>query len=91
MDKKILILTGDNLGLKNEQIDYPDVAVVKFPVVIDEKEYFEDETHTCLLYTSDAADDLLCVDLGGTRIIKKKTKPQQPPCTMTNYQLIPRT
>ena len=46
MDQKILILTGDNLGLKNEQIDYPDVAVVKFPVVIDEKEYFEDETHT---------------------------------------------
>src|SRR5450756_2299228 len=27
--------------------------------------------HTCLLYTSDAADDLLCVDLGGRRIIKK--------------------
>ena len=26
----------------------------------------------CLLYTSDAADDLLCVDLGGTRIINKK-------------------
>ena len=32
----------------------------------------------CLLYTSDAADDLLCVDLGGRRIIKKKkTKTQQ--------------
>src|SRR5450756_3241570 len=29
---------------------------------------------TCLLYTSDAADDLLCVDLGGRRIIKKKKK-----------------
>mgnify|MGYP007112043601 CR=1 FL=1 len=28
----------------------------------------------CLLYTSDAADDLLCVDLGGRRIIKKKIK-----------------
>ena len=28
----------------------------------------------CLLYTSDAADDLLCVDLGGRRIIKKKNK-----------------
>ena len=27
----------------------------------------------CLLYTSDAADDLLCVDLGGRRHIKKKT------------------
>ena len=28
--------------------------------------------YDCLLYTSDAADDLLCVDLGGRRIIKKK-------------------
>ena len=26
----------------------------------------------CLLYTSDAADDLLCADLGGRRTIKKK-------------------
>src|SRR5659263_705981 len=30
------------------------------------------KSYTCLLYTSDAADDLLCVDLGGRRIIKKK-------------------
>ena len=30
------------------------------------------DTYGCLLYTSDAADDLLCVDLGGRRIIKKK-------------------
>ena len=28
--------------------------------------------YSCLLYTSDAADDLLCVDLGGLRIFKKK-------------------
>ena len=36
-------------------------------------EFEEDETTwICLLYTSDAADDLLCVDLGGRRIIKKK-------------------
>src|SRR5665213_4525303 len=28
------------------------------------------DDNTCLLYTSDAADDLLCVDLGGRRIIK---------------------
>src|SRR5659263_95309 len=27
-----------------------------------------------LTFTSDAADDLLCVDLGGRRIIKKKKK-----------------
>ena len=29
---------------------------------------------SCLLYTSDAADDTPCVDLGGRRIIKKKKK-----------------
>mgnify|MGYP003687796831 CR=1 FL=1 len=35
--------------------------------------------HTCLLYTSDAADDMQCVDLGGRRIIKKSMthKPQR--------------
>ena len=27
----------------------------------------------CLLYTSDAADDMQCVDLGGRRIIKKES------------------
>ena len=30
-----------------------------------------DQAETCLLYTSDAADDMQCVDLGGRRIIKK--------------------
>ena len=30
------------------------------------------QAHACLLYTSDAADDSLRVDLGGRRIIKKK-------------------
>ena len=30
-------------------------------------------THNCLLYTSDAADERSSVDLGGRRIIKKKT------------------
>ena len=29
--------------------------------------------YTCLLYTSDAADERSSVDLGGRRIIKKKT------------------
>ena len=29
------------------------------------------EAKVCLLYTSDAADDMQCVDLGGRRIIKK--------------------
>src|SRR5665213_4372512 len=30
---------------------------------------YGEEITICLLYTSDAADDLLCVDLGGRRII----------------------
>src|SRR5680860_914297 len=34
----------------------------------------DNNNRTCLLYTSDAADDLLCVDLGGRRIIKNKKK-----------------
>ena len=33
----------------------------------------ENKLRACLLYTSDAADDLLCVDLGGRPLIKKKT------------------
>ena len=31
-------------------------------------------SNTCLLYTSDAADERSSVDLGGRRIIKKKTR-----------------
>mgnify|MGYP003381498746 CR=1 FL=1 len=31
-----------------------------------------DNADTCLLYTSDAADERSSVDLGGRRIIKKK-------------------
>ena len=34
---------------------------------------------TCLLYTSDAADDMQCVDLGGRRIIKKEASCWQLP------------
>ena len=33
--------------------------------------------HTCLLYTSDAADERSSVDLGGRRIIKKKHNRKQ--------------
>src|SRR5665811_2530367 len=34
--------------------------------------YGPDSSSSCLLYTSDAADDLTRVDLGGRRILKKK-------------------
>ena len=35
---------------------------------------YDTKMWTCLLYTSDAADDLLCVDLGGRRTLQKKKK-----------------
>ena len=35
-----------------------------------------DRSGTCLLYTSDAADERSSVDLGGRRIIKKQNKEQ---------------
>ena len=35
---------------------------------------YRNKMRSCLLYTSDAADDLTRVDLGGRRIIKKKKK-----------------
>ena len=40
-------------------------ADIKYPTDLDLL------NESCLLYTSDAADDLLCVDLGGRRIFKK--------------------
>ena len=36
--------------------------------------------YTCLLYTSDAADERSSVDLGGRRIIKKKTTHEDMEC-----------
>ncbi len=39
----------------------------------------------CLLYTSDAADDMQCVDLGGRRTIKKTKQENQ----LTPLQTIP--
>ena len=41
-----------------------------YPSKIEYKEGIE--ASFCLLYTSDAADDMQCVDLGGRRIIKKQ-------------------
>ena len=41
---------------------------------------------TCLLYTSDAADDLLCVDFGGRRTTKKKMIPSLHATSQTTSQ-----
>ncbi len=52
----------------NAALSQPDI---KETLLLDKYEIITQKG--CLLYTSDAADDLLCVDLGGRRIIKKKT------------------
>ena len=44
-----------------------------FPEITEEYFNFEFNALGCLLYTSDAADERSSVDLGGRRIIKKKT------------------
>ena len=46
----------------------------RIEVVVDPREavHGADVVYTCLLYTSDAADERSSVDLGGRRIIKQK-------------------
>ena len=57
------------------------------------RQFTQDDAHIlctpCLLYTSDAADDLLCVDLGGRRIIYKKNYVNATlPTPLTSYPII---
>src|SRR5450756_1143880 len=54
-----------SLGTARDIVENYDVDVAKVTVVPNGV----DLVRFCLLYTSDAADDLLCVDLGGSRII----------------------
>ena len=54
-------------------IHYPQIVSNGMPLLKGRLQSF-DKSWVCLLYTSDAADDLLCVDIGGRRIIKKKNK-----------------
>ena len=60
------------------------VAVPLLARLRDEDQDALDQAPDCLLYTSDAADDLLCVDLGGRRIIKKKNKKKKKQNTYTH-------
>lgn len=46
MIKKILIITGDNLGMANNQIEYEDIKFLKFPVIINDNEYRESDEYT---------------------------------------------
>ena len=53
---------GRSVGLATRNAKYLDVLLAMKNA----------QRNPCLLYTSDAADDLLCVDLGGRRFLKKK-------------------
>eukprot|EP00825_Cyclidium_porcatum_P033638 TRINITY_DN3560_c0_g1_i8.p1 TRINITY_DN3560_c0_g1~~TRINITY_DN3560_c0_g1_i8.p1 ORF type:complete len:141 (-),score=28.43 TRINITY_DN3560_c0_g1_i8:24-446(-) len=58
---------------KGKRITMP-VTIIECPTMkILSVRFYKD----CLLYTSDAADDMQCVDLGGRRIIKKKKKKKE--------------
>ena len=54
-------------------------------------EQLYDATYTCLLYTSDAADERSSVDLGGRRIIKKKKHTESRAHSDTHTALLMRT
>ena len=58
------------LWIKSISVFNTSITEDQMPLKID----FSPQLTTCLLYTSDAADERSSVDLGGRRIINKKTK-----------------
>ncbi|MCD6121707.1 MAG: DegV family EDD domain-containing protein [Spirochaetales bacterium] len=46
MRKKVLVISGDNLGLRFDQINYPDIRFINYPVLINGKEHRETESYT---------------------------------------------
>ena len=58
-------------GAEFKQVHDPDEALRTFAAL--EAQQSARMHDLCLLYTSDAADERSSVDLGGRRIIKKKT------------------
>ena len=74
----------DRTNLNTVLRDYPDPSFANRFI----KAAFGDQVNKdviCLLYTSDAADERSSVDLGGRRIIKKKTE-NEPVCERTITQ-----
>src|SRR5665213_2084464 len=73
---------GDSTNLKSDKIDVNlsdlnknENSKYNIPIeandvieVFNKNQFSDRQLISCLLYTSDAADDLLCVDLGGRRI-----------------------
>src|SRR5450756_436504 len=66
--EKIEALSAGRVPIYEEGLE----ALVKKNLESGDLGFTTDIQEALSLYTSDAADDLLCVDLGGRRIIKKK-------------------
>ena len=62
------------LNARVRSLEYDNAELVKRDQEISKRLADNSANRGCLLYTSDAADDSLRVDLGGRRIIKKKGK-----------------
>ena len=69
-----------NLILKKheEELQAVQKEIAECNAKISENERELERLQNCLLYTSDAADEEDSVDLGGPRIMKKKTKQTKP-------------
>src|SRR5678810_387455 len=65
-----------NLTVNSAVTSTTDVTICnnQLPYTWNGQTYNAGGTYSCLLYTSDAADERSSVDLGGRRIIKKKTE-----------------
>ena len=73
LDKNKIIFTDLGALKYDKDDDYPDFAKILALKILENKNNLGIALcGSCLLYTSDAADDLLCVDLCGRLIIKKK-------------------
>ena len=64
-EHRVYIANQENLAAFAERAMHSSVLAI-------DTEFLREKTYYCLLYTSDAADELDGVDLGGRRIIKKK-------------------
>src|SRR5680860_504218 len=75
-DNEVMALIGSKEGIAHiflAFIDPGDFSLIPdpaYPVYKTGTLFANGFPYTCLLYTSDAADDLLCVDIGGRRLIK---------------------
>ena len=65
-------IINDIIKMEGEKNSIPvEVAMIYNSSFSENLHSYVNNINTCLLYTSDAADDTPCVDLGGRRIIKK--------------------